>query len=70
MKVDIKEVEIEVSVQASMDTKTKVAVLKIQAQVEELIRFERDEKWLAQLGDVNSIHWNNKLLLIKLTIMR
>ena len=44
-----------------MDTKMKVAILEIQAQVEKPTRFEQDGEWLAQLGDVNSDSLEQKI---------
>ena len=49
------------SIQASMDTKMKVAILEIQAQVEKPTIFEQDGEWLAQLGDVNSDSLEQKI---------
>ncbi|XWS23355.1 hypothetical protein CRYUN_Cryun28dG0006200 [Craigia yunnanensis] len=53
-KADIEETEIEVGVQAPIDRKIEVVVVKDQAQLKEPTKFEDGEKWLAQQGNINS----------------
>ena len=68
VEADIKEAEakaeeeIQAGVQASMDTKMEVVVVKDQAQPKEPTKFEDGGKWPAQKVILTQILWNNKPL--------